>query len=104
MRIKLAIVALTLFGTAACGLTPRIENAGLDPAVLDDCPRSVEAPGDLPARVPFRLPDGRLVVPIEQVNARENALTGAALLFRGYWLECRSVVVYVEQRDKQLTR
>lgn len=93
-----------LCGTAACGLTPKVENAGLDPAVLGDCPRQVEAPGDLPARTPFTLPDGRTVVPIDQANARENALTGAALLFRGYWLQCRSVVVYVEQRDAALAR
>lgn len=96
--------ALMLCGTAACGLTPRIEHAPLDPAVLDDCPRTIEAPGDLPARTPFTLPDGRVVVPIDQANARENALAGAALLFRGYWIECRSVVLYVEQRDAELAR
>jgi hypothetical protein len=91
-----------LCGLAACGLTPRIENAGSDPAVLDDCPRTVESPGPLPAREPFRLPDGRMVVPLDQANARENALTGAALIFRGLWVECRSVVVYIEQREAGL--
>lgn len=100
----MATAALMLFGTAACGLTPRIEHAPLDPAVLADCPRTIEAPGDLPARTPFQLPDGRVVVPIDQVNSRENALTAAAVLFRGHWIQCRSVVVYVEQLDKKLAR
>lgn len=95
---------LTTFGLAACGLTPRIEHAGLDPDVLNDCPRTVEAPGPMPKRTPFLLPDGRWVVPLDEANARENALTGAALLFRGYWLQCRSVVVYTEKVDQGLAR
>lgn len=100
----MAIAALTLLGTAGCGLTPRIENAGLDPAVLDDCPRTIEAPGDMPQRVPFTLPDGRTVVPIEQANARENMLTLGAVVLRGAWIDCLSVVKYVAARDGALER
>lgn len=101
MRKLMAIALLTVFGTA-CSNNERIRSAPIDKAVLDDCPREVMAPGELPARTPFRLPDGRIVVPIEQANARENMLVSGALVFRGAWLQCRSVVIYVEDRDERL--
>lgn len=70
--------------------------------MLEQCPLVVAAPGALPARHPFALEDGRIVVPIEEANARENMLVSGALVFKGAWVECRSVVVYVGERDVQL--
>lgn len=54
--------------------------------------------------MPFTLPDGRTVVPIEQANDRENMLVEAAVLYRGAWVQCRNVVVYVEEVDAQTAK
>lgn len=99
----MAALLLTTFGTAACSID-RTKSAGLDPAVTDDCPREVHAPGDLPERTPFQLDDGRWVVPIEEANARENMLVAGALVYRSAYQSCRSVVIYAEQRDAGLAK
>jgi hypothetical protein len=81
-----------------------VQNAGADPAVLDDCPLTVARPGDLPPRAVFALPDGRRVVLESEANARENMLVRGAVAYRGAWLGCRSVVIYVRERDARLKR
>ena len=91
-------------GTAGCSISPRVESAGLDPGKLAECPRTVEAPGDLPGRTPFMLDNGMWVVPLDQADARENSLTGAALLFRGMWVQCVSVVRYAEDVQAGMER
>lgn len=97
----LATVPLMLCG-AACSTSPRVEYALTDPMVLADCPRTVESPGDLPPRSVVTLPDGSAAVPLAQANARELMLTRAILAFREPWQQCRSVVIYVEDRDAEL--
>lgn len=100
----MALLLPTMFGTAGCGINPRVDSAPLDRAKLEECPRAVHSPGVLPDRHPFTLDDGRVVVPIGEVNARENMLTQGALVFKGAWVQCRSVVIYVEDRDERLAK
>lgn len=85
----MAALLLTTFGSG-CGATGRIESAGADPAVLAQCPRAVEAPAQL--------------VPGPPSVERENALTVGMLAFRGAWLACRSVVIWVEDRDRKMEK
>lgn len=73
---------------------------------MASCPRELDAPGgavDLPARDIVEV-DGRQLVPIDQANVRENLLLSGAIVFRGGWLACRSVVIYAEDRDAELRR
>lgn len=91
-----------LCGAAGCSTTPRVESAGLDPAVTATCPLTIASPGALPALHPFDLPDGRTVAPLDEVNARENMLAQGALVLRGGYVQCRSVVIYAEDRDQAL--
>lgn len=90
-----------VIGGAACS-TSRVKHAELDPAVLDDCPRTIEAPGELVELQPFTLPDSRVVVPFDNAVAHSNMLARGALVFRGAWFACRSVVIYAEDRDRAL--
>lgn len=106
MKLKLmAALPLTMFG-AACGIDPKIESAAFDPAVLETCPRTIAAPGELVARQELVITEGQYagmrVVPVENANERENMLVRGALVFKDGYLKCRSVVIYVEDRDKQL--
>lgn len=98
----MAALLLMMSGAAACSTTSRVENAGLDPARMDDCPVAVQAPGDLPARTPFALPDGRWVVPLAEANARENRLLEGAMVYRSAYRACRSVVIYAQDMDALL--
>lgn len=87
-----------LSGTA-CSPTIQKERIDLDPSQLESCPRTVESPGELPDEGAFQVEvDGGLVwvVPIEKAHRREGLLVQGALVFRGAWLRCRSVVIYVE--------
>lgn len=81
-----------------------VNSASTDPAVLQACPLRVESPGALPARVPVQLADGSWAVPMDQADSRENMLTKGALAFRGAWLGCKSVVLFVKERDAQLAK
>lgn len=101
----MAVVPLMMCG-AACGTTPRVENASIDPAVLKDCPREITAPGELVAREELIITEGRYagmrVVPVANANERENMLVRGALVYKDGYLKCRSVVIYVEDRDQHL--
>ena len=99
-RIAMAAAVSMLLG-AGCS-TERPRSAALDPAVTATCPRSVDSPGALPQLAPFTLEDGRVVVPVDQVRERERMALAAALIFKGAWLECRSVVIYAEERARLL--
>jgi len=96
----LAAALPTICGTAACSTTS--PDLGLDRAVTATCPRSIAAPGELPASEAFTLPDGREVVPVGNVKARENMLLRGALVYRDGYRACRSVVIYAEERDAVL--
>lgn len=52
--------------------------------------------------MPFQTESGVWVVSLSSANNRENLLTDAAVRFRGAWIDCRSVVIYVEDRDREL--
>ena len=96
------VTALSMLFGAAC--STRSDIATMDQARLNECPRSVEGPGELPEQEMFQLDDGRWVVPIENVNEREGMATQAALIFRGAYVQCRSVVIYVEDWQAELVR
>lgn len=116
--IVAAIVLLTVSG-ATCS-DKRLASAQTDPAVLAECPRGVESPGGLPAREIVTLPAGTVLtlpdgsqrtlpresqfVPLADANARENMLVRGALVFRDAYGKCRSVVIYVEDRDRALAQ
>lgn len=89
-------------GAAACS-TPS-PDLGLDRGITASCPRSIAAPGELAARESFTLPDGRVVVPIGNADARENMLVRGALVYRDGYRACRSVVIYAEERDAVLRK
>lgn len=93
--------ALLMMSGAACS-TPRVDHAAIDPLVLADCPRSVESPGELPTGAQITLPDGTLAVPQAVAVARETMLTRGLLAFRSAWTQCRSAVIYVEERQAAL--
>jgi hypothetical protein len=48
------------------------------------------------------MPDGIAAVDLATTNKRETMLTRGILAFRSAWTKCRSVVVYVEDRDRSL--
>ena len=100
----MAALLLMTCGIVGCGINPPINSAATDPAVLEACPRRVESPGALPARVPVQLSDGSWAVPVDQADSRENMLTKGALAFRGAWIGCKSVVQFVEDRDAKLAK
>lgn len=96
----LAAALPTICGLAACSTNS--PDLGLDRAVTATCPRSIGAPGELPASEAFTLPDGRMVVPIGNAVERENMLLRGALVYRDGYRACRSVVIYAEERDDAL--
>lgn len=109
-----------IFGMAACGLTPKIDHAGMDPAIYDKCPDDAQSrrPGALaernllgaPAGTEMQTPEGAWVilengiwfVPLDEANARENTLIDGARIFRSMWVDCLSVVKAARQRDEGL--
>lgn len=99
-----ALLPMT-FGMAGCS-TPRTTNAGIDRSITAQCPRQVFAPGDLAAQEVLTIPDGQYagmtVVPHGNAVERENMLVRGALAYREGYRACRSVVIYVEDRDDAL--
>jgi hypothetical protein len=67
-----------------------------DRAALDACPSAFPAAPTLERLAPFTLPDGRTVVLLDTVIARETVTAHYIVEGRGAWHECRSAVVYVE--------
>ncbi|WP_132469378.1 hypothetical protein [Novosphingobium sp. ST904] len=101
----MAALLLTTCGITACGIEPkRIETAQTDRATLDQCPRSVTSPGALPTRQTILLADGRQAIEVSEADARENMILSGALVFKRAWTDCRSVVIYVEERDAKLAK
>lgn len=94
-------------GMAGCSISPRVKNAGTDPAVLATCPRTVTAPGELVGVTVLVIPDGQFagmrVVPDGNRIERENMLLRGATVYKGAYEACRSVVIYVEDRDVSLS-
>lgn len=107
MRPMLLATLLLMLSGTACS-TNRVVEGGLDRAKLAECPRTIEAPGELVEREVLTIPDGRFagmeVVPVGNANERENMLARGALVFKDGWLKCKSVVIYVEDRDGELAQ
>lgn len=90
---------------AACS-TPRTKNADIDRGITAQCPRTIFAPGALIEQEVLVIPDGTFagmkVVPLGNAAKRENMLMRGALAYRKGYQACRSVVIYIEDRDDAL--
>ena len=95
-----------MFGMTACS-TPRTKNAEIDRSITAQCPRMITAPGELAEATVLVIPDGQFagmrVVPDANRIERENMLLRGATAYRDGYRACRSVVIYVEDRDAQLS-
>ena len=102
MRL-LAIAILPLIASSVSCARPEVPRAIAvtpDPAKLTDCPVTFPAAPTLPPLASFALPDGRVVVLLSTIIARETATVDYILLGRGAWHACRSSVSYVQDWTK----
>lgn len=103
MRLLPTILALSTLCLTSCAKDqPRAAIVGNDPARLAACPATLPAAPQLVPLEPFTLPDGRIVVLLDTVIAREAATAHYIIATRGGWANCRSVVDYVAERDTRL--
>lgn len=81
-------------------------NAPIDRSVTAECPRTINAPGELVDAIVLVIPDGQFagmkVVPDVNRIERENMVLRGATAYRDGYRACRSVVIYVENRDDDL--
>lgn len=96
MRLPTMALALSMLCSTSCTKpAPRIAAVTPDPAQLAPCPARFPVAPALSPLAPFALPDGRLVVLLDTVIARETVTARYVLQGRGAWQECRSAVAYV---------
>lgn len=81
-----------------CGDTPPPRSLPLlpDTSPLESCPAAYPAPPQLVPLAPFALADGRKVVLLDTVIARDGAMARYLIEGRDAWFECRSPVLYVQ--------
>jgi hypothetical protein len=90
---------------AGCGKEPpRIAVLTPDPAKLATCPATFPAAPSIDPLSSFMLPDGRAVVLLSTVIAREKVTVDYILLGRSSWHACRSSVAYVQDWVKGMGR
>ncbi len=82
---------------------PRIAVVTPDPAKLATCPATFPAAPSIAPLASFTLPDGRAVVLLSTVIAREKVTVDYILLGRASWHACRSSVAYVQDWSKRMT-
>lgn len=95
-RLPMALALSTLCLTACVKQPVRIAPLTPDLAPLQVCPASLPVPAALPPLQPFALGDGRVVVLLDTVIARDAVTAQFVIGARGAWHECRSAVVYVQ--------
>lgn len=96
MRLRTMVLALSMFCSPSCTRqAPRLAAVTPDAARLAPCPDRFPAAPALSPLAPFALPDGRLVVLLDTVIARETMVARYIVQARGAWHECRSAVEYV---------
>jgi hypothetical protein len=102
--MRLLTIALALSTSYLSGCTrpevPRAIAVTPDPAKLTDCPTTFPAAPTLPPLASFALPDGRVVVLLSTIIARETKTVDFILLGRASWHACQSSVAYVQDWTK----
>jgi hypothetical protein len=102
-RHTMALALWTLSSTScAKPEIPRAIAVLPDPAKLADCPKTFPAAPALAPLSTFTLADGRAVVLLSTVIARETATVKYILLGRGAWHICESSVAYVQDWSKRM--
>jgi len=96
MKRLATALALSTLCLTSCAEAPRVAALTPDPARYTGCPAAFPAPPELPALAPFMLPDGRDVVLLETVIARETLTAHYILAGKGAWYDCRSPVAYTQ--------
>ncbi len=105
--MRLPVIALVLSTSSLAGCAkpdaPRIAVVTPDPAKLATCPATFPAAPSIAPLASFTLPDGRAVVLLSTVIAREKVAVDYILLGRASWHACRSSVAYVQDWSKRMT-
>lgn len=100
----LAAVLSTLF-LASCGDDPtRAVVLTPDPARYEACPAAFPAAPALAPLTSFTLPDGREVVLLDVVIARETVVAKYVLKGREAWFRCRQPVTYTTDWIREVTK
>lgn len=104
MRLLTMALALSTLCLTSCADKPPVRAIPVAPdqAQLDACPATFPAAPSLAPLAPFALPDGRTVVLLDTVIARETATAHYIVAGRGAWHECRSAVAYVTDWSARL--
>jgi hypothetical protein len=104
MRLPVIALVLSTYSLAGCAKpdAPRIAVVTPDPAKLASCPATFPAAPSIAPLSSFTLPDGRAVVLLSTVIAREKATVEYILLGRASFHACRSSVAYVQDWSKAL--
>lgn len=94
-RLPMALALSTLCLTSCAKQPVRIVPLTPDAAPLAACPTAFPVPPSLPPLQPFTLGDGRVVVLLDTVIARDSVVATFIIQSRGAWHACRSAVTYV---------
>ena len=97
-------VALLMPCLASCGEKPRAIVITPDPTRYASCPASFPAAPALPPLSTFTLPDGREVVLLDVVIARETVAAKYVLAGREAWFRCRQGVSYTTDWIREVTK
>ena len=102
----LAIAAvLSMCSLTACGDDPtRAVVITPDPARYAACPTSFPSAPTLAPLSAFTLPDGREVVLLDVVIARETVAAKYVLAGKEAWFRCKAVVGYVADWTNEMTK
>ncbi|WEK00613.1 MAG: hypothetical protein P0Y59_02660 [Candidatus Sphingomonas phytovorans] len=98
MRLPTIALALSTLCSTSCADREPVRAIPVVPdrARLDPCPKAFPSAPSLAPLAAFTLPDGRAVVLLDTVIARETATVHYIVQARGAWHECRSAVAYVQ--------
>lgn len=105
MKLHALAVAPLMLCLASCGDKPtRALVLTPDPARYEDCPASFPAAPTLTPLTSFTLPDGREVVLLDVVIARETVVAKYVLKGREAWFRCRQPVTYTTDWIRGVTK
>ena len=105
MKPHALAVALSTLCLASCGDDPtRAVVLTPDPARYEACPASFPAAPALAPLTSFTLPDGREVVLLDVVIARETVVAKYVLKGREAWFRCRQPVKYTVDWIAEVTK
>ena len=103
--LRVAGPVLLTTSLAACGDDPtRAVVLTPDPARYEACPATFPAAPALAPLTSFTLPDGREVVILDVVIARETVVAKYVLKGREAWFRCRQPVTYTTDWIREVTK